>query len=432
MPRLTSITSQALTGIALIKTAEAAYSIALTQTDNVNSIGNTLYNGETATLTITAVNNTVASPGSFVAPVLYWSINATTSEFTSVSGTVSSTLDSHDGNTTMTSTYSLDITAASSIAGEGLQTIVLREGAVNGPVAETYAVSIENFIPPPGNWTDDNGDPVTVRTIIGGFSMQVDGVFAVSPGVPFVVQGAITGTQTTITSVTANTGSVLELNDSGNSTSFQVGEQLDIIAIEYTITPASSSVNEGGAALAISIGTTSLPNGSVFYWTLSEPDQFDTSQGQFTINNNSAIVEVNAPIADATTEGTQTFTFNIRTGSATGPIRATSDPITINDTSLTPTYAAVAVANSISEGNALIINVATTNVLDASSLWWTIPSANASDFTTSSGSFVISSNAGSFTVTPDGDTTTEGEETFQVQIRTDGTDGTIVATTNSR
>jgi hypothetical protein len=232
MPRLASITSQALTGIARITetTAQAAYSIVLSATDNVNSTGNTLYNGETATFTITAVDDTITDPGSFVTPTLYWSIGATTSEFTSVSGSINLASNSHDGDTTMTSTYSLDIVTASSIVSEGSQTLVLREGAVDGPVAATYTVSIENFVPPPGNWTDDNGDPVTVASIVSPIAMQVNGVFAVNPGVPFTIQGAITGAETTIINIAANTGTLLEIDDSGNSNAFQIGEQLDIVA----------------------------------------------------------------------------------------------------------------------------------------------------------------------------------------------------------
>lgn len=429
MPRLASITSQALTGIALIaaETTEAAYSIALTTTDNVNSIGNTLYNGETATFTITAVNDTIADPGSFVAPILYWSINATTTEFVAVSDTISSTLDSHDGNTTMTSTYSLDITAASSIVGEGNQTIVLREGAVDGPVAVTYTVSIENFIPPPGNWTDDNGDPVTVASIISPIAMQVNGAFSVDPGVPFAIQGAITEAQTTITNIAANTGSLLEIDDSGNSTAFQVGEQLDIIAIEYTITPASSSINEGAANLLISVGTTNIPNGTVFYWTLSEPDQFVTSQGQFTINNNSAIVEVNAPIADATTEGAQTFTFNIRTGSVTGPIRATSDPITINDTSQAPTYTLTPAAFDVDEGSDLTVTVTTTDVPDGTTLYWDV-NPLVDTFVENNGSVTITGNSATFTLTPNIDYTTE-TETTRLLLRDFALTGNILSQT---
>jgi hypothetical protein len=71
------------------------------------------------------------------------------------------------------------------------------------------------------------------------------------------------------------------------------------------------------------------------------------------------------------------------------------------------------------------MNVTTTNVANGTTLYWTVTPSG--DFGTSSGSFSISSNAGSFTVTPTADVTTEGPETGTIQIRTGSTSGTIVA-----
>ena len=83
--------------------------------------------------------------------------------------------------------------------------------------------------PQAGNWTDDNGDPVTVAGIVSPIAMQVNGVFAVNPTVPFTIQGVTSGATTTIINIAANTGTLLELDDNGNSTSFTVTEQLNII-----------------------------------------------------------------------------------------------------------------------------------------------------------------------------------------------------------
>lgn len=96
---------------------------------------------------------------------------------------------------------------------------------------------------------------------------------------------------------------------------------------------------------------------------------------------------------------------------------------------LQKTYNATPVADNINEGSSLTINVATTNVADDTTLYWS--ATNAGDFDTSSGSFNISGNAGSFTVIPTADTTTEGTETFTVSIRTDSISGTVVDTTNA-
>ena len=80
-----------------------------------------------------------------------------------------------------------------------------------------------------GIWTDDNGDPVTVRSIISPVSMQLNGAFAVNPTVPLEIEGRSSAARTTIINVSANTGSVLEVDDDGNSTSFIPGEGLNIL-----------------------------------------------------------------------------------------------------------------------------------------------------------------------------------------------------------
>lgn len=84
-------------------------------------------------------------------------------------------------------------------------------------------------------------------------------------------------------------------------------------------------------------------------------------------------------------------------------------------------------ANDVSEiTNSGVINVSTTNVSDGTTLYWNItPSA---DFDTSSGSFTITSNAGTINVSPSRDYVTEGTETYTINIRTGSVAGTIVAT----
>lgn len=92
-----------------------------------------------------------------------------------------------------------------------------------------------------------------------------------------------------------------------------------------------------------------------------------------------------------------------------------------------PTYAVAAAggATSVNEGSSLTFNVTTTNVTNGTTLYWNVSNA---DFTVQAGSFTITSNAGSFSVTPTADLTTEGAETFSVTVRTNDINGTIVAT----
>jgi len=78
-------------------------------------------------------------------------------------------------------------------------------------------------------WLDDNGTNVTVSSIVSGIAIQVTAVFASSPATPFNIQGRNSGASTTVSNVSANTGTVLEL-DVNNSFGFLVNEPLDIIA----------------------------------------------------------------------------------------------------------------------------------------------------------------------------------------------------------
>jgi hypothetical protein len=103
----------------------------------------------------------------------------------------------------------------------------------------------------------------------------------------------------------------------------------------FTFTPQAISVNEG-SSLAFEIGGTNIPNGT-YYWTIeTNAGDFATSSGSFSINNNYGVITV-TPTADTTTEGEESFTLAIRSGSISGPILESSgSSFPINDTSLTP------------------------------------------------------------------------------------------------
>ena len=193
----------------------------------------------------------------------------------------------------------------------------------------------------------------------------------------------------------------------------------------------ATSVNEG-STLTFDVATSNVTDGTTLYWSVSNAGDFATSTGSFNITSSAGTIDI-TPTADATTEGAETFTVSVRTGSVSGTVVATSNAITINDTSQTPgpTYSIATAGNvtSIDEGSSLTFNVTTTNVADATTLYYTL--TNAGDFATSSGSFTITANAGSFSVLPTADTTTEGAETFEAQIRTDSVGGTIVVTSSS-
>jgi hypothetical protein len=88
---------------------------------------------------------------------------------------------------------------------------------------------------------------------------------------------------------------------------------------------------------------------------------------------------------------------------------------------------------NVDEGTGVTFNVTTLGVPDGTTLYWTVGNITTinADFVATSGTVTINSGAGSFTVTPAGDLTTEGAETFTAQLRTGSTSGTIVASSAS-
>jgi hypothetical protein len=203
----------------------------------------------------------------------------------------------------------------------------------------------------------------------------------------------------------------------------------------YEIIPTDFNMNEG-TSLLINVNTTGVTSGTILYWTINNITttnaDFSATSGSFTITSGTGSFSVTS-IADATTEGNETFTISVRIGSTAGTIVVTSDPITIIDTSQNPTYTFTGVPANINEGSTGTFTVTTTDVPNSTTLFWTInniTSQNA-DFTATSGSFTITNSAGNFNVGIVADSTTEGPETFSVSIRTGSTSGPIVATSST-
>lgn len=98
---------------------------------------------------------------------------------------------------------------------------------------------------------------------------------------------------------------------------------------------------------------------------------------------------------------------------------------------LPPSYSVAPSSTSVNEGSAVTFNVATTNVLNGTTLYWTNGGTTvAGDFSENinSGSFTVTNGAGSVVLTLSNDSSTEGSETIIFQLRTGSTSGTIVAT----
>jgi len=226
-------------------------------------------------------------------------------------------------------------------------------------------------------------------------------------------------------------GDVLEL-----STPINIVDTSNVIPI-YTFGSVPVAINEGSAG-TFTVNTVHVANGTTLFWTANYGGSSSSADlsayGSFVINSNAGSFTV-TPTADLITEGAETFSVSIRTVGTGGTVVLTSNPVTINDTSLSPVdYAFVSIPAAINEGTTGTFNVSTTNVVNGTTLYWTIDynsSSSVADFLfPQSGSFIINSNAGSFGISPKGDYVTEGAETFRVQVRTNSINGSVVATSS--
>ena len=157
----------------------------------------------------------------------------------------------------------------------------------------------------------------------------------------------------------------------------------------YTLTPFFSggpeSVNEG-SGLNFLVGGTNIPDGT-YYWTIeTNAGDFATTDGTVTVTNNYGVFGV-TPTADATTEGSETFTVALREVSITGTILVTSAAVTINDTSF-------AIGGSMSV-NGTSFNWATTNATAPTYAAYTYPDETSGSLHTLTGTeYVLSPQFG--------------------------------------
>lgn len=225
----------------------------------------------------------------------------------------------------------------------------------------------------------------------------------------------------------------------------------------YTITASSGTINEG-SSVTFTVNTRRVRTGTVLYYTLTgsgitSADISDGAlSGSFTITNGTGSVTITMT-NDATTEGNESLTFQLRTGSTSGTIEATST-ITVNDTSAAPSETYTVTLNNpasgqlnIAEGWRHSFNVSISGWDGNATRYWTVggpqspgsgtygdsgtADADAGDFSPSSGSFTVSGTPGGaatgtieFNVAVDA--SNEGSQDYSLAVRTGSTGGPVV------
>jgi hypothetical protein len=205
----------------------------------------------------------------------------------------------------------------------------------------------------------------------------------------------------------------------------------------FTVEPGSINEGDTETFTVQNVG----PDGTYFFTVLNGTTanaDFSAVSGSFIVSgstggldNGTGSFNITAA-ADRTTEGSQTFQVQVRSGSTSGTVVVTSAVQTINDDSLTPSVF-ISPAN-IDEGFTYTFQA--NNLGPAGTYFWTILNGTTTnaDFTAVSGSFTTSTlnGTGAFNIVAQSDFTTEGGETFQVQIREGSTSGTVLVTSSSR
>ena len=206
----------------------------------------------------------------------------------------------------------------------------------------------------------------------------------------------------------------------------------------YTISQSSASVNEG-QSVTFTINTQNVGAGAVLYWntagSMASSDFSDNSlTGSFTIVGTGATTGIGTVVrsiaTDFLTEGSESFTLTIRTGSSSGTVVATSSAVSVGD--VVPTFSLTESSNRINEGSTVTFNVSGSNI-PTGTYYWTIEQQSgivaAADFSPQSlsGTVSISGSSGSFSILIRSDYVTDGTDSFYVNLRRDSITGTVVA-----
>jgi len=244
----------------------------------------------------------------------------------------------------------------------------------------------------------------------------------------------------------------LSLNQTEGTETFQirVSDGTSIVATSPTITvndtsyagytcTVSSTTPSEGSTLTATCATVGVPNGTDLYFKAVKADgsgnvssgnsgdiQDITRKDDIQNNTTDVVFTINQ---DFVVDTGEQFKIEVRTGSYSGTLVATSPVCTIQDVpfsvSITPS------TTSPTEGDTVTFTVNTTGVADGSSLWWQIYGLDTYDVNDRKHSFSINNNTGSFSVIIKQDLVVENAEPFTVQIRPRQSSNTVLVTSST-
>ena len=213
-----------------------------------------------------------------------------------------------------------------------------------------------------------------------------------------------------------------------------------------TIVPSVQSVSEGGT-VAFAITAYAPAGQTTLYWSMRATTGTATAAdfGDTSISGSVVMVAGYAGIltgtvsrtwaSDLFTDGTEVFVLDVSLTNG-GLVIGTSPGVSVADTSVSPVATVTGTPSSLNEGSAATYTITIVSGLAAgATVYWvmrtTTGTALAADFTdaTLSGSYTVSNGlVDTVTRTWANDVTTEGAETWVMDVRTGSITGTLIGT----
>ena len=297
--------------------------------------------------------------------------------------------------------------------------------------------------------TSNGGEPITQYTafaLVGGIIHGESGTIYQAGSGTIPVTGLTSGVSYTFKVVAANAlGNGVYSNASNNVTpdlpTYNISSNL------YGM--VGGDVMSEGDTASFYIDTNETVTATTLYWSVSGTGitAADFISGSLTgsvsiLPASRATVSMTAK-NDLTTEGQETFTLNFYTNSGRttlltdssigGYVIGNSRTVNISDTS-TVGYSVNPGVSSVNEGGSVTFT-ATRSDGASITVYWGVQgisgSINTSDFSAASGSVLISSGTGTFSVSVTADQITEGTESFRVGIWAESAKLTLLAVSST-
>lgn len=187
----------------------------------------------------------------------------------------------------------------------------------------------------------------------------------------------------------------------------------------YTIEPDTTTPDEGDT---VTLTVTAPDDGTLYYQITGDIDADDIDvalSGSITITSGTGTLAITL-LEDGTLEGAEEFAVELYTDSGLTALVATSDTITVGDTSTTPIYSLAPDVTTANEGDT--VTYTATVIGPDATVYWRVSdegSADAGDIvgnSIGSGEVVISGGVGTFDVLIRADLNTEGPETLIIDL----------------